>query len=171
VTGALDLETRRRIYQHLLGHPGQYLRELQRQFAMSMGTLEYHLEQLRAANLVSVVQEGNKRFFPTRMDAQDKRRMAFLRQRIPRHILIWLIEHGESPKVEILAGLDLAPSTANYHLQHLVDAGLLTVARDGRDALYKLLDPEAVTRLAVAYRSSIMDRMIDRLVEGADGMR
>ncbi|MEK6974909.1 MAG: helix-turn-helix domain-containing protein [Candidatus Thermoplasmatota archaeon] len=167
---ALALEARRDLYQHLLRHPGQYLRELQRVFG-SMGTLEYHLEQLVAANLVTVVQDGNKRFFPARMDAEDKRRVAFLRQTIPRRILAWLIEHGQQSKAAILAGLDLASSTANYHLQHLVEAGLIEASREGREAVYRVIDGDAVMRLAITYQSSIMDRMIDRLVEGADGMR
>ena len=167
----LELDTRRRLYQHVLAHPGKYLRELQRDVGMAMGSLEYHLDALAKAGLVTVLHDGNKRFFPNRMDARDKRVLAFLRQELPRRALAIALQEGSCSKTQMLGDLDAAPSTLNHHLRHLVEAGLLVAARDGREAVYEVGDPDAVLRLLVAYRSSLADRMVDKYLDGMDAMR
>jgi predicted transcriptional regulator len=167
----LELDTRRRIYEHVARHPGKYLRELQRELGLAMGALEYHLDQLAAAHLVSVAHEAQKRFFPTDMDRRDKPVLAFLRQKLPRRALLLVLRDGACPKARMLVELDLAPSTLNYHLRRLVDFGLLQADREGRDAVYRVTDAPRVVALLVAHRASLMDRMVDAFLEGMDAMR
>lgn len=168
---ALELATRRRLYQHVVRNPGKYLRELQRDLDMAMGALEYHLGYLEQAGLVTVLHDGNKRFFPTEMGRQDKRILAFLRQELPRRALLLVLEHGACTKARLVDALHVAPSTLNYHLKHLLEFGLLSVSKDGRDAVYRTPDPATLVRLLVAYRASLLDRLVDAFLEGTDALR
>jgi predicted transcriptional regulator len=168
----LGLETRRRVYRRVADRPGSYLRELQRDLGMAMGALEYHLDQLVKAGLLSVVDEANKRFFPTTMDARDKRVVAFLRQTLPRRALLVTLEHrAPCTKAVLLQRLDVPPSTLNHHLAHLVGAGLLAEQRQGHEVAYHCTDPERVLRLLVACRAGLVDRMVDGFLEGIDALR
>ncbi len=169
----LGLESRRRLYHHVVRHPGKYLRELQRDVGMPMGALEYHLGELARAGLVTVLQEGHKRFFPRPMASEDRRILVFLRQDLPRRILLAVLERGGEgcPRSHLLARLEVAPSTLAYHLGHLVAVGLLVDRGTGADARFAVLDAAGVQRLLTVYRSSLVDRMVDGYLAGLDAMR
>lgn len=166
----LALESRRRLFQHLRRNPGQFLRELQRELGMGMGVLEHHLDLLVRQGLVTVEVDGQKRFYPVEVAAPDRTLLGFLRQAIPRQVLMALAS-GPLPRGEVVARLGLAPSTVQYHLQRLADSGLVSVQKGGRDAVYQLERTDDVVRLLVWYRSSFLDRLVDAFVEGAEGMR
>jgi predicted transcriptional regulator len=171
MTDPLELDTRQRLYRYVTANPGKYLRELQRDLGMAMGALEYHLDYLERHGLVNVLHGSNKRFFPTQMNADDRRLLSHLRETLPRRVLVLLIERGRRSKSELLAALDVAPSTLNYHLKRLEGADLVRSAREGREAVYDLPRPEPVIRLLVAHRSSWFDRFVERLLEGMDSIR
>jgi predicted transcriptional regulator len=167
----LELETRRRLFRHIDAYPGKHLRELQRDLAMGMGALEYHLHELEAAGLLAVRLEAQKRYFPNPMAPADKQAIVFLRQLLPRRILLILSSDGPTRKAQLLAELGVAASTLNYHLRRLVQANLLEESRDGREAIYRVLDGERILRLLVTYRAGFFDKMVDGFLAGAEAMR
>jgi predicted transcriptional regulator len=167
----LELETRRRLYQHITAHPGKHLRELQRDLAMGMGALEYHLQELAGADLVAVRLEAQKRFFPIPMAPADKQAIVFLRQLLPRRVLLILSSDGPTSKTQLQAELGVAASTLNYHLRRLEQANLLEESRDGREAIYRALEGERILRLLITYRAGFFDKMVDGFLAGADAMR
>lgn len=167
----LELETRRRIYAHIVDHPGGYLREIQRALDMPMGALEYHLLQLERAGLVTVLHEENKRFFPAQMDAADKRDLSLLRQDALRRLCTLLLEMDEASHKDLLARTDLAPSTLSFYAAKLIDAGILTKRREGRESRYSLRDPARVHGLLVRYRSSFLDRVLDGFLASFDAVQ
>lgn len=182
VPSTLELGSRRQIYQHIRLHPGKYLRELQRDLAIAMGALEYHLGMLERAGLVTVIHSGNKRFFPNEMDRRDKRALGFLRQELPRRILLLLIERGPLSKATLTAELRTAPSTLGYHLKRLLESDLVRDLREETatpvvedrlrlGAAFEVKDPDRIVRLLIAYQSSLLDQMVDNLLLGLDALR
>jgi DNA-binding transcriptional ArsR family regulator len=148
---ALDLETRRAVYQHLLEYPGLHLRELTREIDLSPTTVRYHLDTLVDADLVTRTDEdGYTRFYPRVesepgprevVGADEKELLNLLRQRVPLGIVLHLLNEGPTPQGELAESLDVARSTASYHLDKLQEAGAVTSERDGRSVLYSLVDP------------------------------
>ena len=69
----LELETRRRIYAHIMRHPGQFLREIQRALDMAMGSLEFNLDALVKHRLATVAHAETKPLLPPRLDAPETR--------------------------------------------------------------------------------------------------
>ena len=167
----LELESRRRLYRRIRARPGEYLRELQRETGLAMGALEYHLGELERSGLVTVLQDANKRYFPADMDRRDKPVLAFLRQTLPRRVLVLVLREGPVSKARLVAALDVPVSTLNHHLRKLVEVGLLQDVRDSREATYAVADPDRVLRLLVAQQATFVDRWVDNLLAGIDALR
>ncbi|MHB8604099.1 MAG: winged helix-turn-helix transcriptional regulator [Thermoplasmatota archaeon] len=166
----LALPARRRIFAYIVDHPGLYLRELQRALGGSMGALEYHLDQLHQAGLIAVIHEENKRFFPARMDAADKRVLALLRQDAPRRLVIFLLEHPGAAHHELTAATGYPASTVSFYLAKLANASLIDREKTGREHRYTLTDPRRAYALLVQYRATFLDRVLDGFLAGFDAV-
>lgn len=138
---------------------------------MPMGALEYHLDQLERAGLVSVVHAENKRFFPANVDAHDKRALALLRQESARRIVMKLMERPATTRGQLATDVELPPSTVTFYLSKLVASGLVERRSMGRENHYSLRDPSRVHALLVRYRSSFLDRVLDGFLDGFDALR
>lgn len=136
-----------------------------------MGSLEYHLGRLEKAGLVSVLDDGHKRFFPCPMSPDDRRALAFLRQELPRRVLLLALERPGIAKGAIGVATGAARSTLDYHLQRLADASLVRIEHAKGRALVSAVDGARIERLLVAYRSSFLDRMVDAYLGGLEGFR
>ncbi|MCA1812331.1 MAG: helix-turn-helix domain-containing protein [Halobacteriales archaeon] len=160
----LALDTRRRVFEHVRAHPGTHLRELQRQLDMSLGTLEYHLRVLEKQGLLSTQEDTRYlRYYATaQLGPREKEVIALLRQEVPRRVCATLlIEPGLNHK-QLLGHFQLAASTLSFHLKKLQAARLLDVQREGREARYRILEPDLVAKCLVAYQASFLDEVVDR---------
>lgn len=164
---ALAQETRRRIFDHVAAHPGQHMRELQRQLAMSAGTLEYHLRVLVREDVLTERRQGRYvRYFVTaQVSRQDKDVLGLLRQAVPRKICALLLMHPDQSHGELLRQFQLAPSTLTFHMKKLTEAGLVAARREGRETRYKVVDPERIGKVLVEHQASFLDDLVDRFAE------
>lgn len=82
------------LYQFIGKNPGLHLRELQRRLEVSsMGNLEYHIQMLEKLKLIVEKTEGGyKRYYPVHGAVKNKELLALLRQKMPRRIVILIIE-------------------------------------------------------------------------------
>lgn len=163
----LELETRRRIYQHLEKFPGSHMREIGREVAIPMGTLEYHLHYLVKADLLTTRQDARfTRYFVTGgLSRQEKDVLAVLRQKIPRQIAAHLLLAPGSTHGQLLTKFALSPSTLSFHLKKLVTRNIVTQEKVGRENLYRVADPDLVARVLIAHRESFFDDVVDRFAD------
>ena len=168
----LELETRRRIYQFLQKLPGAHMREIGRELAIPMGTLEYHLHYLVKANLLTTRQDPRyTRYFPTgELSRRDKDVLALLRQKVPRQIAAHLLLAPGSSHGALLEKFALAASTLSFHLKKLVAAGIVEQQKAGRENLYRVVEPDLVAKVLVQHRESFFDDVIDRFAEVWQGL-
>lgn len=168
----LELETRRRIYQHVQKFPGAHMREIGREVEIPMGTLEYHLHYLVKADLLTTRQDARyTRYFATgELSRRDKDVLALLRQKVPRQIAAHLLLEPGSSHGALLAKFALAPSTLSFHLKKLVAAGIVSQEKSGRENLYHVVEPELVSRVLVQHKESFFDDVIDRFAEVWQGL-
>jgi predicted transcriptional regulator len=61
--GALDNRTRKRLYDHIMDHPGVSFKVLSEAFRMKDGTLRYHLQYLIGEGLIVRSSETNRRCY------------------------------------------------------------------------------------------------------------
>jgi len=160
----LELDTRRRIYQHLLKFPGQHLREIGRVLEIAMGTLEYHLHYLVKADLLTTRQDTRytRYFATTGMSRQDRDVLAMMRQEVPRQIAAHLLLDPGAAHATILEQFELSASTLSFHLTKLVKADIVAREKRGRENLYTIRDPDRVARVLIQHRATFFDDVIDR---------
>ena len=139
--------------------------------ALAVGSPEFDLHARGKHCLGTVVDADNKRLFPAKMDAAEKRLLAVLRQAIPRRIAVHLLEEPEATPATMATSAGVLPSTLNYHLMKLLGSGIVTRRRDGRQSHYTLVDPEAITRVLIAHQASLLDRIVDGFLAGLEGLR
>lgn len=163
----LELESRRRIFEYVASHPGVHLRQIERDLSLSTGMLSYHLEVLEKRGLLrSEVQENRRCYFPAKAFRQDQRRaLALLRQRVPRHILLDLLLHGPRTFGELQAAAGVSPSTLSYHLKKLAGASLVVRGRRERESVLQVRDPDLVADLLVTAGASLEDDAVERFVD------
>ena len=163
----LELETRRRIYQYLQKFPGSHMREIGREVDIPMGTLEYHLHYLVKANLLTTRQDARyTRYFATgELSRREKDVLAVLRQKVPRQISAHLLLAPGSSHGVLLQKFQLSASTLSFHLKKLLNAGIVSVEKSGRENLNRVVEPDLVSRVLVQHKASFLDDVIDRFAE------
>ncbi|MBM4248912.1 MAG: transcriptional regulator [Euryarchaeota archaeon] len=165
-SSALDLECRKRIFEFVSAHPGVHFRELQRQLDLPVGALDYHLKYLeRHEVLVSRAEGHYTRYYARdRFDPASKAVLSFLRQDLPRGIILFLLQNPKSAHGAILENFTVTGATLSYHLKRLCGEGVLSVARDGRESTYEVVDPDKVADLLITYRRSFLDELVESFV-------
>lgn len=164
---ALELEIRRKIYNHILKSPGLHERELSRELNIPLSTLDYHLFSLKKRNLILSHQDGRYTRFYVAGDVsvKDKQIMNILRQRVPRRIVMFLILNPSSSHKIICNHLGIAASTTSFHLNKLVDFAIVERASKGREATFDIIDSEYISDLLITYRKSFLDEAVDNFVD------
>ncbi len=163
----LELDSRRRIYEHVCRAPGLHLRQLQRDLEMPLGTLEYHLHQMERASLVVTREEGRfKAYFANdSLDRRDRDFLYYLRQEMPRRIALEVVGTPCITFRELGGRVPISPSTLSFHLKKLRLGGLLEEQRNGQQKTYLCTDPERVRTLIVRYRATFLDDIVDRFAD------
>lgn len=147
---------RQRVHAAVRRYPGIHVRGLERQLAISAPLAQYHLKRLVADGwLEARTQGGYARYYPTNKGDQteiagsDQRLLGVLREEVPLHIVLLLLDHGPQPHGAIVERTGLAKSTVSYHLAKMADVGL--VDRVAGSVAIRLVDRERVYRLLLAH--------------------
>ncbi len=161
---ALELETRRRMFQKISDFPGMYFRELQRALKLEVGEAEYHLSYLEKSGLISFEVEGKrKRYFAKgKVAAYDRRLLTILRQEVPRRIVMEILLGGKRSFQELLDKFPMAKSTLSFHLSKLTEGSYLIMERVGKESYYFALDPERIAKALITFKETFLDETVDR---------
>jgi predicted transcriptional regulator len=173
----LYLDSRKKIYNTVLKNPGIHQRQLERITNIGSSSLRYHLLRLiKYGIIIRKYDYGYCRYFVSKnVDNGDKRIINFLRQDIPRKIIVRLVSYNSHTKKQIkdiekplywikedidkyTIKLDL--TTINYHLQKLMDAGIVERIRNGRKISYRLVDLEKIIILLITYEDTFNDFIV-----------
>ena len=156
-----------KILSYISKHPGVHFNDLQRALDLAFGTLQYHLNQMERKNKIIVLRKEYKTLYfpPAFRDPINQKIMIFLRQRIPRALILNLLEHSEKPGHELTQLLKITKSTLSYYTSRLEKLGILKIKVVGREKLYSVNRPERVAKLLSVYRKSFGDELVDRFVE------
>lgn len=162
----LENERRRKIYALIEANPSVHLRELQRMTDMPLATLEYHLDYMLRKKVVFAESDAyHKRYYTKPVDAADKKILCSLRQARMREIILIVLANTK-PKYQFLSDCMKIPhSTLSFYLKHLIDDNILAKERIGYDTFYTVRDEDRIVRLLVAYKSSFLDKIVDRTLK------
>ena len=163
---ALDLECRKRIFEFVSEHPGVHFRELQRQLDIPVGALDYHLKYLEKHEVLVSRPEGHytRYYARDRFDPASKAALSFLRQDLPRGIMLFLLQNPKATHGGILERFTVTGATLSYHLKRMCQQGVLAVFRDGRESTYEVVEPDKVADLLITFRRSFLDELVESFV-------
>jgi predicted transcriptional regulator len=155
------------IFQHISKYPGTYIREMEKNLSLSLGDLQYHLQQLESAGLISSHDDGRRKryFVKTEVDCLDREVISFIKMRTSRRIIIFLLLHPESSFKEILSEFNFTKGALSFHLKKLVNANIVINAKRERETIYKIRDEERISQVLITYRSGILDDVLNGFID------
>jgi predicted transcriptional regulator len=139
---------------------------------LAPGQVQYHLKKLKQAD--AVVEEsiyGRTHYYTPGYGTWERGAIALLHRETARDILVYLMTNGPSTPTTVANGLDIARSTLEWHLDHLVEQQLVEKQRDNQNHVTLILnEPEATARLLGLVEPSVADRLVDRFTRLVDGL-
>lgn len=163
---------RERIREHVSDNPGVHFNELARVLDLAPGQVQYHLKKLHRSD--DVVQEslyGRTHYYTPDYGAWERGALAVLRRETARDVLVSLMTNGPSDPNAVADSLDIARSTLEWHLDHLVEQELVDKERDGRNGVTLVLtQPEETARMLRLVKPSMAERLVDRFARLMDGL-
>jgi predicted transcriptional regulator len=144
--------------------PGIHLRSIERRTDLPLGQVLYHLDRLERMGLVSSLRDrGFRRYYVTQTIGRgEKRMLAALRHATPRRILLALLRGPRRTHKELLDDVGVAGSTLSFHLQRLVEAGILRRLVDGGATRYEVAEPALAVETLVEHAASFNDGEVHR---------
>lgn len=149
-------DTRKLVHDTVVRYPGIHLRNVERTVGISTALANYHLKKLAEAGFVEAHEQGGyARFYPTskgkavQVTPEDLPILGLLREEVPLHVALLLLDHGPQTHAELHAQIGTAKSTLSYHLAKLAEAGIIDRA-PGSPKL-RLVDRDRIYRLLLTY--------------------
>ena len=165
---ALSLDVRSKIYRLIDRNPGLHFREIQRRTNFAVGSLQYHLEYLQKKHLVKIEKDGKfVRYYSVRGPqlGEATKTMALLRQKSVRKIVIFLLTEKRANHFTISNAVELSPSTVSWHLNKLLESGVVIREKQGRESIFHVANPETSAQLLIRHKKSFLDEFVDNFVE------
>ena len=126
----LSHTTRERVYRFVKNHPGEHYRSILVSLDLKNGTLTYHLNTLEKREFIISERDGPyRRFFPCGARTGKKIYINGLRK----EIYDFLLRNPGLSQKKISQILECSPPTVNYHINNLMNQGLVKMKRRGRE--------------------------------------
>jgi len=164
---ALDGNTKR-VFLFIQDNPGCHLRMIKGELAVSMGTVQYHLERLEKARKIVSHRHGlRKHYFVLGAFGQEERALLqVLGNETAREILMFIGEQTSPTQTDIVERIGISAPSVNWHLGRLSGLGIIEQVREGRFKRYKLHgDPKYIVALLRNYYPNTWDRWSSKLAE------
>jgi len=162
----MALSPRDRIFSMIIQNPGLHFREIQRRVDIATGALQYHVDYLKKKHLIYEEKEGKfSRFYAHQEQKIDEKLMNLLRQDQVRQIVLFLLTKRKAAIKTIVNEMDISTSTTKFHLQKLLDTGIVLEKESQGKSFYSLKEREPIMVLLINYKASFMDSLVDSFVE------
>jgi len=163
----LTLSRRKMIFQQISKYPGTYLREMEKTLSLSLGDLQYHLQQLEKANLISSHDDGRRKryFIKAEVNYFDREIISFVKIRTSRNIIIFLLLHPDSSFKEVLAQFHFTKGALSFHLKKMLHADIITKSKREKETIYRIKDENAISSVLITYQSGIVDETVSGFID------
>jgi len=155
----LELESRRKIYQFILKHPGVYLREISRELKVPKSTIDYHLRYLKKRDFIIAKSEDKytRYYVLQNVSREHKKALSIIRKKTPRHIILFLSFYHISTRKELCYDLEKSASTISFHLNKLIEMGIVEKFQENNMVKYRLKDERATDKILFHFKKSYLD--------------
>lgn len=156
---------RKQVYEAVRRYPGIHVRGIERNLGVSAPLVQYHLKHLVDEGFVEAHDQGGySRYYPrreVRVRDEDVPLLGLLREEVPLHVTLLLLDHGALTHGALVERMGLAKSTVSYHLAKLAEAGI--VEREPGSARIRLAEGHRIRELLLAYNPTpdLLDTFAD----------
>ncbi|MFB6081749.1 MAG: winged helix-turn-helix transcriptional regulator [Halanaeroarchaeum sp.] len=166
------VDTRTRIAEQVRSRPGIHFNGLVRSLDLATGQVQYHLQRLLAdEDVVKAELYGRTHYFPDTFDDWERRTLALLRRETTRDVVAVLFESGAVRPNDLVEELDLARSTLEWHIGHLVEQDVAVKRYNARNQVtIELARPEETVELVREADPSLLGKMVSRFTRLVDRM-
>lgn len=157
-----------RILQFIQQNPGLHLRQIKRELNLSMGTIQYHLNLLeKNGKIFSDKHTLQRHYFPVgTFGIIERNLLKVLNQETTRDILMFIVEQKNPTQTNIVDYINISAPSVNWHLNNLLNLGIIKESRDGKFKRYALVgSADFIISLMKNYHASIWDKWSTRLAE------
>lgn len=160
------------IRQAILDVPGIHFNGLVNRLDLAPGQVQYHLRQLtRDGEIIRQSLYGRTHYFTPEYAVHERETLALCHRETARDILLYLLDAGASDPQSVVDALDIARSTLEWHLDHLIEQELVEKQRDAQNRVtLSLLRPEETMQLLHEIEPAMSDRMRDRFTRLVDNI-
>jgi len=159
------------IYEYVRRHPGTHVRAMAKGLRLATGDLQYHLLWLERNGLIKTKKSEFYRFvYPTMVFTEGQEALlGVLSQETPREIMLCLFKQGPMMQGELAKTLGHSQPTVSWHMDRLVQAGVVIKKRARGGFTYDLAaDRDEVLRFVKSYHPEVWKRWAGRLGPSAD---
>jgi len=145
-TRLLNQSTRMEIYNFVKNNPGIHFRGTCNSLGLSIGVVQYHLNLLVSAGLLSAYKDGRcKRFFETKIFTDtDMKTISLLRHNTTRKILTDLLQSDSVFHRDLSRMLGITSQALTWQMNRLRKAGLVEAVKEGMSVKYLLNEENAI---------------------------
>jgi predicted transcriptional regulator len=166
-----SVETRRQIYELIQKNPGLHMTKIAEILHMRVSLADYHLNYLEKHNDIVGIKKDEifKRYYLKggELGTQERDILTILRRDVPLKIVLLLVKHRQLRHRDLLNKIDIASSTLSYHLNTLVEHGIVELYSFGEERGYRLRDRKEVIRILLKYE---FDTIVDGVRDAFEGL-
>jgi predicted transcriptional regulator len=148
--------TRQKIYDLIESKPGIHLSKIAETLSMRLSLVQYHLQKMeKEQRVVAVTDVGYyKRYYiaGSTRGPQERNIVSLLREPIPLQIVLYLLKHPNAKHKEILAQFSVTSATLSYHLNKLMNLGIVDAPLYAEDKGYSVLNHHEIISLLKKHR-------------------
>ena len=150
--------------------------ELLRLTDSSNGVLSYHLGDLEDKNRITVERKKSvTRYYPPHIAREVSKIIGCIRNPVSRQIILFLLSSEGCTFTELSMSIKRAPSTVSWHLQKLMNAGILkkgngNISDDlhNPSRYYYIADKSMIKDILSKYVESPMDKLVSEYLDFMD---
>lgn len=152
--------------------PGIHFSELGRRLDLAPGQVQYHLRRLVGEDRVREERlYGRTHYYPPSFDDWERNALALLRRETSRDVVVALLARGPSRPHDVVDELDVARGTLEWHVDRLVEAGLIEKHRDERNHVTLVAArPTETLALLTTVEPALPERLVDRFTRLVDSL-
>jgi len=160
--GIFDNNIRASIYEFILKNPGLHMCAISRKMNIPKSTLNYHLRCLINDGYITQKQNGrySRYYVKNAVGEHEKKMISLIRQEIPYRILLLLFLDPNASQTQLGEYLDRHPTTVSFHMDKLIELGMIEESSSGNHIKYRLKNPERISDLVLKYRKLFHDNFI-----------
>lgn len=168
----LMIDTQYQIRAHIDANAGVHFNELVRESDFAPGQIQYHVQRLIDDDqLVRNEFYGRTHYYPPRYDEWERGALALFRRETVREIVVYLIVHESAAPNEIADTLEIARSTLEHHVTHLIERKIVEKRYDDRNHVsIELVHPDQIGPLLTVMTPTVPDHLVDRFTRLIDSL-